>query len=173
MKKRKCVFLDRDGVLNQDIAYYTFKKEDFKIAEGVPEAISLLKQAGFLLIIITNQAGISKGLYSKKEAHLIYDLIQKECNYQLDGMYYAPFHPKISSSLMRKPNTLMFEKAIAKFNIDIENSWMVGDKITDLEPAYSLGVKNLIYLGKENINSLTHNKAASLSEGVYSFLLYK
>ena len=65
MQKQKCVFLDRDGVLNRERGDYTYKLEDFEVLPGVPEALALLKENGFLLIVVTNQAGVAKGLYQR------------------------------------------------------------------------------------------------------------
>src|SRR4051812_6709768 len=123
--KKACVFLDRDGVLNAERGEYTFRTEDFEILPGVPEALKLLKESGFLLIVITNQAGIAKGLYTKENVFACHEKLQKACGNLIDALYFAPLHPSVSESLSRKPDSLMLEKAIAKFNIDPENSWLV------------------------------------------------
>ena len=141
----KCVFLDRDGVLNKDKVDYVYKLEDHKILDRVPEALKLLKEAGYLLVIITNQSGIAKGIYTSEEVMLCYKALQEVCGNIIDGIYYAPYHPDFDSEcLTRKPDSLMFEKAIAKFQIDISASWMVGDKARDLIPAEKLGLKTIL-----------------------------
>src|SRR5688572_17454743 len=129
---RPCVFLDRDGVLNAERGDYTYRTEDFEIINGVPEALNLLKENGYLLIVITNQAGIAKGLYTKEQVFACHDKLQHACGNIIDALYFAPLHPTVSESLSRKPDSLMLEKAIAKFNIDPEKSWLVGDKKRDL-----------------------------------------
>jgi len=151
----KCVFLDRDGVLNKDKVDYVYKLEDHKILDRVPEALKLLKEAGYLLVIITNQSGIAKGLYTSEEVKLCYSALQEACGNIIDGLYYAPYHPNYDSEcLTRKPDSLMFEKAIAKFNVDVSVSWMVGDKARDLMPAEKLGLKTiLVYEMDENVKS--------------------
>ena len=140
----KCVFLDRDGVLNEELGYQITKKEEFELVDSLNESIAQLKSKGYLLIIITNQSGIAKGSYDKQFVMDCFELIQNECNHQIDSMYFAPGHESVSKSLMRKPDSLMFEKAMAKHNIDPEQSWMLGDKERDLIPAKKLGIKTAL-----------------------------
>ena len=144
MISRPCVFLDRDGVLNAERGEYTFRTEDFEIIPGVPEALKLLKDAGFLLIVITNQAGIAKRLYTKEHVFVCHEKLQQACCGIIDALCYAPLHPSVSESLSRKPDSLMLEKAIARFNIDVENSWFIGDKKRDLQAAAKVGVKAIL-----------------------------
>lgn len=139
----KCVFLDRDGVLNRDYVDYVYSADKLEILPGVVDALTSLKRAGYLLIVITNQSGIAKGIYTREQMHECHQLMQKTFNHQIDYFYYAPWHPAVSESLTRKPGSLMFEKAIAKFNIDTRLSWMIGDKERDLIPAKKLGIKTI------------------------------
>ncbi|MBX2840522.1 MAG: HAD family hydrolase [Flammeovirgaceae bacterium] len=140
---KKCIFLDRDGVLNIERGEYTYKIEDFELETKVPEALAILKKAGYLLIIITNQAGIAKGLYQKEEVLACFQKLQNLSNNAIDQMYFSPHHPIKTESLTRKPDSLMFEKAIAKYNIDLSKSWMIGDKERDIIPAQKLGIKGI------------------------------
>jgi D-glycero-D-manno-heptose 1,7-bisphosphate phosphatase len=137
----KCVFLDRDGVINVDHVDYTYRLDHFFIIDGVVEGLKKLKEAGYLLVIITNQSGISKGIYTYADVVRCHHYFQEQCDYLIDGFYYSPYHEKFTNSLSRKPGSLMFEKAIARFNIDISQSWMIGDKERDLIPARKLGLK--------------------------------
>lgn len=139
----KCVFLDRDGVINQEVGDYVYTQERFQMISGVHEAVAKIKQAGYLIIVITNQAGISKGIYTVEQMQLCHDLMQKELQHQVDYVYYSPWHPSVSDSLSRKPGTLMFERAIARFDIDVARSWMVGDRERDLIPAKKLGIQTI------------------------------
>jgi D-glycero-D-manno-heptose 1,7-bisphosphate phosphatase len=142
--KNKCVFLDRDGVLNEDLGDYLFKLEDLVIPAGVPEALRLLKEAGFLLIVITNQAGIAQGLYKADAVYAIHEHMQRVSGEMLDDIYFSPHHPKFSGeSLTRKPDTLMLEKAIAKYNIDPMTSWMVGDRDRDMVAGKKTGLQTI------------------------------
>lgn len=140
---KKCIFLDRDGVINKDYVDYVYSPEKLEILPRVTEALQIFKEAGYLLIIITNQSGLAKGLYTREQMHECHRLIQESCGYLIDYIYFAPGHPSISESLSRKPGSLMFEKAIAKFNIAIGQSWMIGDKDRDLIPAKKMGLKTI------------------------------
>lgn len=142
--KKKCVFLDRDGVLNKDRPDYVYRTEDIIVPEGVVEGLRQLKAAGYLLIVITNQAGIARGLYSRADVWKCYDYFQEQCGHLLDDLYFCPHHPDHDSqSLMRKPESLMLEKAMAKYNIDPAHSWMVGDRPTDVQAGQRAGVKTI------------------------------
>lgn len=144
----KCVFLDRDGVLNKDNPKYTYSVENFEIIPGVVEAITLLKDAGYLLVVVTNQSGIAQGLYTQEQMQDCHDYFQKACGNRIDHFYFCPYHPSVTASIARKPGSLMFEKAIARFDIDISKSWMVGDRGRDIIPARMLGIRT-IQIGHE------------------------
>jgi D-glycero-D-manno-heptose 1,7-bisphosphate phosphatase len=146
----KCVFLDRDGVINEEIGRYVYKPDEFKLMAGLISALKELKKRGYLLVIITNQAGIAKSLYDHKDVQRCHEILQGASDNCIDAIYYSPYHPDYTESLGRKPGRLLFEKAIAKFNIYPEISWMIGDKERDLVPAKSLGIKTLGF-GRETI----------------------
>ncbi len=167
----KCVFLDRDGVLNAEIGDYVYELEKLIIPPGMPEALRRLKQAGYLLVVITNQAGIAKGLYTDKEVQLCHQKIQQACGNVLDALYYCPYHPKYDSeSVARKPDSLMLEKAIARFNIDTSQSWIVGDRARDIEAGMKVGIKGIfIPDGKENCPAATY-QAKNLYEAARMIL---
>lgn len=110
----------------------------------VPEALALLKQHDYLLIVVTNQGGVAKGLFTKNEVMACHSKLQQACENLIDAIYYAPSHPNYSESLSRKPDSLMLERAIAKYDIDINYSWMVGDSMRDLEAAEKVGVKAIL-----------------------------
>ncbi|MCY7357739.1 MAG: HAD family hydrolase [Rudanella sp.] len=140
----KCVFLDRDGVLNEDRTDYVYRTEDMVIPEGVAEGLQMLKKAGYMLIVVTNQAGIAKGLYTRDDVMRCYKYLQDHCGNVLDDIYYCPHHPDYDSrSLLRKPDSLMLEKAIAKYNIDPQHSWMFGDALRDMQAGRRVGVRTM------------------------------
>jgi D-glycero-D-manno-heptose 1,7-bisphosphate phosphatase len=162
----KCIFLDRDGVLNEEVGTYVFKKADFKILDGVKEAVQKLKAAGYLLIVITNQAGIAKGLYTKKEVLECHEILQKECDYLIDDLYFSPHHEDYdTASLLKKPNSLMIEKAMAKYNIDPTKSWMIGDQNRDIVAGKKAGLKT-IFVSKVNCVPTAEYNASSLLNAV-------
>jgi len=143
----KAVFIDRDGVINSDEGhYYIYKTEDFKINEGVIPSLKMLQEAGYLLIVISNQSGIAKGLYSKTDTDKIHDslknMMAKE-KIQLTEIYYCPHHPDQGRCICRKPDSLMIEKAIARFDIDIKKSFLIGDSARDVEAALKVGLKGI------------------------------
>ncbi|QNF34622.1 HAD family hydrolase [Adhaeribacter swui] len=142
--KQKAVFLDRDGVLNVERGDYTYLPEDFILEEKVPEALALLKENGFLLIVVTNQGGLAKELFTRAQMQACHQKLQQNCRDIIDAIYYAPSHPAVSASLARKPGSLMLEKAIAKFNIDPSKSWMVGDQLRDMQAAGKVHVKGIL-----------------------------
>ena len=144
--KNKAIFLDRDGVLNDEIGEYVWNLGQFKIVESIIDILKKFKKNHYKLIVVTNQSGISKKVYGHENVTELHNYFQKKSDYVIDHFYCAPGHPSISESLSRKPNTLMFEKAIAKFNIDPEQSWMIGDKERDIIPARCLNIKTIYLL---------------------------
>ncbi len=151
----KCVFLDRDGVINEDSPDFVYKPEKFRLIPGVAEAIHAFKASGFLVIVVTNQSGIARGLYTREDMHSCHRLLQQKVDGIIDHIYYAPYHESVSGSLSRKPGSLMFERAIARFAIDPGSSWMVGDKARDILPAKKLGM-HTIQIGKNNDSRADH-----------------
>lgn len=144
---RKAVFLDRDGVINHPKKhYYVYRPEDFIINRGVIEALTDLQEKGYLLIVITNQGGISKGVYSKGDVETLHEHMIRELEKQgvrITAVYYCPHHPKNEACLCRKPMPLMLEKAMARFKIDPIASWFIGDKKTDVEAGRLAGVNTI------------------------------
>lgn len=144
----RCVFLDRDGVLNVDNPAYTYRTTEFKIIRGVVDALYALKEAGYFLVVVTNQSGIAQGIYTQRQMELCHIFLQDACEHVIDHFYFSPYHPSVTNSLFRKPGTLMFERGIAKFHVNVQHSWMVGDRGRDLIPARALGIRT-IQIGDE------------------------
>jgi D-glycero-D-manno-heptose 1,7-bisphosphate phosphatase len=139
----KCIFLDRDGVINKDYVDYVYAADKLEILSGVIETLKAFKEAGYLIVVITNQSGISKGIYTREQMHETHQLIQEACGHCIEQFYYAPGHPSFSETLSRKPGSLLFEKAMAKYKVDPFRSWMIGDKDRDLIPAKKLGIRTI------------------------------
>lgn len=149
---RKIIFLDRDGVINVERGEYTFKVEDFVVVDGLFSALKKLQQNGFEFIVITNQSGISKGIYTHQNVQQINNLMKEEfIKHQLKllDIYYCPHHNDVEKCICRKPDSLLLEKAIAKYNVDVSNSFFIGDSDRDIEAAQKAGVKAI----KVNKNS--------------------
>ncbi len=146
---QKAVFLDRDGVINID-KKYVYKIEDFEFCRGVFEALHHFQSLGYKLIIVTNQSGIGRGYYSEEEFQKLTQWMREallHVNINIDAVYYCPHAPE-ENCACRKPKSGMLEEAIRTFNIDVKDSWMIGDKRSDIEAAYSVGIENTIFLGE-------------------------
>lgn len=171
MNLKPCIFLDRDGVLNEERGEYTYRLEDFKIGNGVKNSLLKLKNAGFLLVVITNQAGIAKGIYSEQDVMTCHQYLQNEIGNLIDDIYISPHHPSYTTeSLLRKPDSLMIEKAIAKHKIDPSQSWLIGDSERDIQAAHKAGVKAVL-LTKDKLTEYTFYHASSISYAVDQFIL--
>ena len=129
--RRPAVFLDRDGTLIEEVNFLS-RVEDLRFFSYTDEAVKLLKEKGFLVIVVTNQSGIGRGIFSAAAMHEIHDAIQKNLSAKIDAFYFCP-HLPTDGCRCRKPQTGMIEAARADFAIDTENSWMIGDKILDVE----------------------------------------
>ena len=162
---RRCVFLDRDGVINKEFGYQITRIEEFELMDGLKDDLERFKAAGFLLIIVTNQSGIAKGHYTEEFVYQCYNVIQKEVGGIMNDMYFAPGHDSVSKSLSRKPDSLMFEKAMAKWHIDPGQSFMIGDKDRDLVPAKKLGM-NTILLSDDKSSNYADQQVQELSQAV-------
>ena len=156
----KAVFLDRDGTINE-IIYYPdqgivdspFTAEQFKLLPGVGEAIKILNQNGFKVIIASNQPGIAKGHFSIDTFEKIREKMRTklaEHGARLDAEYYCLHHPEAKieeyrvNCECRKPKPGLLLKAAAEFDIDLGESWMVGDGLTDIEAGKSVGCKTIL-----------------------------
>ncbi|MGY8940792.1 MAG: HAD-IIIA family hydrolase [Flavobacteriales bacterium] len=146
-KLGKAIFLDRDGVINHDPGDYTTCLAEFTLLPTVVNSLKTLHDAGYALIVITNQGGIAKGLYGHAEVAEIHAHFRQLCansGVELTDIFYSPHHPDYGESLSRKPGSLMIEKACAKHGIDPKKSWMVGDKTRDLEAGAGAGVEGIL-----------------------------
>lgn len=137
----RAVFLDRDGVLNEERGDYTWRLDDFRVLPDVPDALARLHAAGYRLIVVTNQAGIARGLYGWADVDACHAKLQAAVGGLVDAVYAAPSHPSASESLGRKPGSLLLEKAIARFQLDPVQCWFVGDRGRDIEAAHRVRVR--------------------------------
>lgn len=141
---QKAVFLDRDGTLIEDAGYLA-RVEDLRIFPFSSEAVRLLKENGFLVIVITNQSGIGRKIYTEAAMHAIHDRLQTDLENMLDRFYFCPHLPG-DGCACRKPNTGMLEAACGDLEIDMDGSWMIGDKAIDIQTGSSAGIKTALVL---------------------------
>ena len=148
----KVIFLDRDGTLNVEVNYL-HRKEDLVLLPGVPEALKAFKDQGYKLVVITNQAGVARGYYTEddvRELHRYMNELLAEQGAEIDGFYYCPHHPEHGIGQYkiqchsRKPETGMFEMAEQDFDVDKASSWMIGDKLIDIEAGRNYGVRTVL-----------------------------
>jgi D-glycero-D-manno-heptose 1,7-bisphosphate phosphatase len=138
-EKNKAVFLDRDGVINREQGNYVTHLEDFIINDGLVGALKEFRRKNYLLIVISNQGGISKGICTQQQVdylhlHLVRALKNK--GVELAEIYYCPHHPDVTKCICRKPDSLLLEKAMARFNIDPLRSYFIGDADRDMEAGH-------------------------------------
>lgn len=149
----KAIFLDRDGTLNEEVNYLK-KPEEIKIFSNTVPALLTFKSLGFLNIIVTNQSGIARGFLSEEDLDVIHNQFRKLLRHEntelIDSIYYSPFHPDAvvdvykTDSPDRKPGTGMISKAADKFNIDISESFLIGDSYTDMKCAFNAGLRSIL-----------------------------
>jgi len=143
----KALFLDRDGVINHDPGDYTTNLEDFVILPYVLETLKKWYDAGYKLIVITNQGGLAKKLYTEHEVHAMHQYLQGECvfrGFEIEAFYYCSHHEAHNGKcLCRKPGSLMVERALHRFKINPELSLMIGDRDRDVACANGAGVRGI------------------------------
>ena len=164
-QKQKAIFLDRDGTINKYVGFLT-NIDDFELIDGVTEAIKLINQSGYLAIVVTNQPVIARGEVTLEELQEIHNkmetLLGNEGAY-IDDIFYCPHHPdrgfenerpeyKIVCDC-RKPKPGMLYAAAKKYNIDLSQSWMIGDGKNDMEAGRNAGCK-VAYIGQEHIEDV-------------------
>lgn len=152
---KPAVFLDRDGTLIEEVNYL-HRVEDLRLFPFTKEAIDLLKDAGYLLIVVTNQSGIGRNIYTESDMHAIHDQIQIELDGAIDAFYFCP-HLPCDGCRCRKPRLGMIEAACKDYEIDLANSWIIGDKKIDIETGRNGDLRSAFVLtgyGKQHEGSL-------------------
>ena len=141
---RRCVFIDRDDTVAKDVPYCD-SPEKFNLFPGVPEQIRRLNDAGYLVIMITNQSGIGRGYFTEETLSKIHEKMNSEIEAaggHIDAIYYCPHRPDEKCDC-RKPKTLMGERAVKDFDIDVSVSYMIGDSDADMKFGEGLGCNTL------------------------------
>jgi len=150
--KRPAVFIDRDGTINEQMGYINHLSR-FHLLPGVTEAIRLLNKNNFLAIIVTNQSGVARGYYPLDLVHELHAVLRaslKEKRAVIDGTFFCPHHVRgvvaeyTRECDCRKPKTGLIDQALEAFDIDMSGSYVVGDRITDIELAHHSKIKGVL-----------------------------
>lgn len=151
-KKRPAVFLDRDGTINEQMGYINHLSR-FHMLPGVPEAIRLFNKNGYLVIVLTNQSGVARGYYPislVEETHTLMKNILNSHDAHIDAIFFCPHYPEGNVKEYavkcdcRKPGTGMIRQAMGSFDIDMSESYMIGDHFTDLETARNARIRSIM-----------------------------
>lgn len=173
---RKAAFLDRDGVINKDRAY-VHRWEDFEFVPGAVEGMRRLQEAGYMLIVVTNQSGLARGYYTEVQYQALTHQLRQELKYQgvkLAGVYHCPHHPNGTVPYLaiecdcRKPAPGLIIQAARELGISLADSIMIGDKPADIEAARAAGVARAYQVDSDNPESSPQTSAA---DGHYPNLL--
>ena len=143
----RAVFLDRDGVINEEVNYLS-RPEEFRLLPRSARAIRKLRQAGLRVVVVTNQSGLARGYFSQQDLAAVHERMRSElakARTSLDGIYICPHHPN-DSCPCRKPGVLLFQQAAQELELRLDQSYFVGDKVTDLIPGRVLGGHTVLVL---------------------------
>ena len=155
MTRRAAAFLDRDGVINADRAY-VHRPADFVVLPGVAPALRLLAAQGHALVVVTNQSGIARGIYTEDDYQFITDYMRAVLareGVELDGVYHCPHHPAAPVARYRcicncrKPMPGLLQRAASDLDLDLEASVLIGDRLTDIEAGRAAGVGRCYLVG--------------------------
>lgn len=151
----KAIFFDRDGTLNVDVGYL-YKFEQFEWLEGAIDTIKFCNENDYLVIVITNQSGVARGMFTEEDVQKLHQQMNedlKKYSAHIDDFFYCPHHPqaiveqyKVECEC-RKPKSKMIEDACVKYDIDKSKSLMIGDRSRDVECGINAGVKSILFEG--------------------------
>ena len=179
---RRAVFLDRDGTINVE-KDYLFKIQDFEFIPGAEDAIRNLNDAGYFVVVVTNQSGVARGYYTEEDVELLHRHIASElekAGAHIDAWVFCPHHPDGRGSYSlpcdcRKPLPGMLQEAARRYDIDLESSIMIGDKQVDITAGISAGCRTILVrtgYGSEHESLVTSSTKVydDLAAAVSSFL---
>ena len=156
----EAIFFDRDGVLNEEVGYL-WQVENFKWVDGARDAIKFCNEHGILSIVVTNQSGIARGLYTSKDVNALHNFMQRslvEVGAHIDGFYFCPHHPDFSGECdCRKPKPGMILQACKDFKINPANAILFGDSKRDIEAAEAAKLRTGIFFTEGNLLDAVKN----------------
>lgn len=151
------VFFDRDGVLNEDIGYL-YERTKFRWTPGAREAVKTVNDAGYLAFVVTNQSGVARGLYEESDVRALHAWMAEELaeiGARIDAFEFCPHHPEANVELYRrsctcrKPGPGMIADLMERFQVDPIRSFLIGDKLTDVEAATGAGIRGYLFEGPD------------------------
>jgi D-glycero-D-manno-heptose 1,7-bisphosphate phosphatase len=167
--QQRAIFLDRDGVINQE-KNYLFKKDDFEFIDGIFDACKYFSKLNYKIIIITNQSGIARGYYSKKDFETLTNWMLKQFKIQkvdILDVFYCPHSPDENCNC-RKPMPGMLHEAENKYNLDLKNSWLIGDKEDDILAANNSGISKTILVQSGHKINLQISNATYILKSIHA-----
>ena len=165
--KQRAVFMDRDGTISEEVGYINHPSR-FRLFPYAVEAIKHLNQNGWLAIVVTNQAGVARGYFPEQMIETVHADMTKQindCGGRLDAVYYCAHHPSVGEPPYRidcncrKPKPGLIMRAAEEFDIDLEQSWMVGDRYSDVELAHNAKVKSMLVLSGYGRGEWEHQRS--------------
>jgi D-glycero-D-manno-heptose 1,7-bisphosphate phosphatase len=166
--KRRAVFMDRDGTISEEIGYVNHPSR-YRVFPYAARAVRLLNEAGWLAILITNQAGVARGYFTEDLIGAVHDRLKQELaqgEAHLDAIYYCAHHPSVGEPPYRldcdcrKPKPGLIQRAAADFQIDLAESWMIGDRYSDIELAHNARVRSAFVLSGYGRGEWEYQRAA-------------
>lgn len=166
--RRRAVFIDRDGTISEEVGYVNHPTR-YRVFPFAAEAIRLLNDAGWLAILVTNQAGVARGYFAEEMIGKVHSILTEELasgGARLNAIYYCPHHPTVGEPPYRldcdcrKPKPGLIRRAAAEFQIDLDRSWMIGDRYSDTELARRAGVRAAYVLSGYGRGEWEHQRAA-------------
>ncbi len=165
---KKAVFLDRDGTMNADVNGYISKPQDFELFPFAVKAVSILNEMDYLVFVVTNQSGIARGFYTFEDLEKVHEKMHFQLSEQrarVDGVFSAPYHidgkiePFNIEHEDRKPGLGLFKKALQEFSFSIKDSYMIGDRYSDIAFGRKAGLKTILVRTGEGNNDFLQKRA--------------
>jgi D-glycero-D-manno-heptose 1,7-bisphosphate phosphatase len=160
--------MDRDGTISEEVGYINHPSR-YRVFPFAAEAVRLLNEAGWLAILVTNQAGVARGYFTEDLIAAVHDVLKLELEHdgaRLDAIYYCAHHPSVGELPYRfdcdcrKPKPGLIIRAAADFDIDLAQSWMIGDRYSDIELARNAGVHAAFVLSGYGRGEWEYQRAA-------------
>ena len=166
--RRRAVFMDRDGTISEEVGYVNHPAR-YRVFPYSAEAVRLLNEAGWLAILVTNQAGVARGYFTEDLINAVHDVLKLELKgrgARLDAIYYCAHHPTVGDAPYRfdcdcrKPKPGLIHRAAAEFDIDLGRSWMIGDRYSDIELARNASVRSAFVMSGYGRGEWEYQRAA-------------